>query len=337
MYYLSSFHKYTQQQANTSDVDDIQFHDLRSCTFTPRWHAAGTHIALETASGGTANMTTSFNVESSKIKTSLQLWYCLELSSRNYVRTVDPHVCRTMRAGGSKTGLWPRVQILRQPPTMTSSIGPYRNALDLAHTAAKSFDGSQPLTESQNSAILRWKEFQAAHMGPGPLRSHHLWHLTSIFSDIFFLGELGCQSVVQVHWERLSWSLLGQCEYFSDNSPSIISLNCQISRLFNRKACAIGVLLHEMVHALLGVRQLDGAQKSHTMFRRRDLGLSGHGRAFMVLVKAIERHMGELLGLSEDLGRLEGRMCELFAFVKTPFEAVRALRPRLLKRMAHRP
>lgn len=209
----------------------------------------------------------------------------------------------------------------------------FYNSGDLARAVTKSFDGSQPLTENQENALLRWKEFKAAHWSPDShLESHHLPEIFDIFSHVFFLGDLPTD--IKVRWESFGSSTsYGLCDRIS------IQLNRDCLKLFNSSEHSIRVLLHEMTHvcmhgcqrasysdsgirklarprrALARPRKLRSTTKYSTDVDDPDYGVSGHGAAFLHITKAIEEHMNRLLGISGSLGRKSGIATEILTII----------------------
>lgn len=105
-----------------------------------------------------------------------------------------------------------------------------------------------------------------------------------------------------------------------------IFLNWRLSAIVDSTERTLGVLLHEMGHAFLNrysawdqwvwkgeedddekeVDDNNNNNNNRESVKFSNLGCTGHGRAWQVLVKGIEDHMGLLLGFRVRLGRLDG-------------------------------
>jgi hypothetical protein len=136
-------------------------------------------------------------------------------------------------------------------------------------------------------------------------------------SDIFFLGALST-SEVSVTWGPLA-SAFGQSTYTATPSGrENIVLNSKNLTLTCSPNQTMRVLLHEMAHCFLTRYSYypwstpEDAEEYGPSYLV-GLGASGHGRAWHVLVEAIEDKMWELLGLGGDLGRDCGQVSEVAA------------------------
>lgn len=140
-------------------------------------------------------------------------------------------------------------------------MGPpdYSTAWDMAQAAVKSFDGSQPLLKHQKLAIDRWNRstrWSLDSADPRHLSAHQLREVSNIFSDIFFLQELGTESVLEIRWEALDDEYGVCCEYDNDAWPvqrtkKVILLNENDESLYRDTNFTLCVLMHEMAHAFL--------------------------------------------------------------------------------------
>lgn len=126
-----------------------------------------------------------------------------------------------------------------------------RTSWEMADAAVKSFDGSQPLQPSQDAALLRWKEFKAT-WDSKHLCKEHLQEISKIFIDLFLLGELSEGKELEVDWKSsLPKSIRGLCHKPTPGLPNKILLNSDCQEIWHLAESTVGVLLHELAHALI--------------------------------------------------------------------------------------
>lgn len=194
------------------------------------------------------------------------------------------------------------------------------NAWEIAQLAIMSFDGSQPRGSSQNIALWRWQDLVSSFNGR-PFRQvqeNEIDSMQDIFSQVFFLGQLPPRTL-NVDWRPLDGSRRAvSLTSASPGVPSQIYLNsAKVEVKFSILPVAF-LMLHEMAHAFLD-RYSSRDQRSWELatagksFLFTNLGITGHGRAWQLLVKAMEDHLGLVLGITGRLGREEGLIIELEA------------------------
>lgn len=175
-------------------------------------------------------------------------------------------------------------------------------------------------TKPANS-LARWAEWDSRFPCEGmgkifkepaykTLGDDALAEAADIFNELFFAGQLP-SSRLKVHWSHLSTVLLGVTDSNIDGTPLVL-LNSDFDLRSMTRKLVLAVVLHEMIHAFLGLyvcypwAKVACAKGICGKLYTANYGLSGHGRAFHHIAKAIESNMGTILGFTAWLGRDDG-------------------------------
>ncbi|KXT05606.1 hypothetical protein AC578_5618 [Pseudocercospora eumusae] len=192
-----------------------------------------------------------------------------------------------------------------------------QDAWDLALMAVKSF-ARLKLGQSQLTALISWSVWASRNLShPRPLDDGDIQTVAGIFNEAFFLGALPSSKLV-IFWDHLHYFRYGETQPSANAiDPEIVRLNASIHSLQCSRVLAIRVILHEMVHAFLSRytcypwHTVECASGRCGQSYRVHVGVSGHGRAFHYIAKAIEDDSFRLLGLQLPLGRGYGSVTEL--------------------------
>ncbi|TKA82009.1 hypothetical protein B0A55_01738 [Friedmanniomyces simplex] len=134
-----------------------------------------------------------------------------------------------------------------------------------------------------------------------------------IFNQMFFLGAMPPRQI------RIAWGLDQSRLYGITVSRSTIVLNPQMKLHKLAPTAVLCTILHEMIHAFLGLYNCYGGEGSScgdevcAHLSADNLGGSGHGRAWQYMAQGIEAEMSRLLGFSGRLGRQECAVKEIAA------------------------
>ncbi|CAK3737432.1 Hypothetical predicted protein [Lecanosticta acicola] len=175
-------------------------------------------------------------------------------------------------------------------------------------------------------SIQRWKTFQERHRPnvlqrsvPETFQPGVLNDVVSIFSDIFFAGQLP-SSKLHIFWAHIDEGAFGRTHgSTSKQVPPLLILNKSHVEMQINMRRVLRVILHEMVHVFFGLytcypwceAKISCARGDCGKLYTGNLGLSGHGRAWQYLTKAIEAKLPSVLGLKGPLGCHDGVVSEL--------------------------
>ena len=187
----------------------------------------------------------------------------------------------------------------------------------LAVSAISSFT-KEPQTFGQLHAQQFWREWLKSKeyeslRRPDLKDAAPLTKPLNIFSGLFFQNHLPSR-ILQFRWRVLGSMEQGRTLIEPDGI--VILLNPTHPRHKHSPTNVLRTLLHEMCHAFLGQYSCyDGASCNTGQCKqlcRQNYGITGHGRAWQLLAKAIESEAPGLLpGLSVRLGRREMALQEI--------------------------
>ena len=249
----------------------------------------------------------------------------------NFTVYGHPRNCNCLSCSPNRAWLQSHSNVVEHRHFIRSRVGPIEDLqpgdhepMQLVNEIIQRLLYPRPWNPRRESAIRQWRIFVDDHAESISRKRFQrvparlLRELCSILGQIFFLGNLRNVPIRWIQDYQGPQPILGQLvpgpwpAYHIEivqrySAPLTLSATLDGQAPFYQ---LVGTCLHEMIHAFLWLYScsavLPGCNTNICHDRRiRTEGLSGHGRAWHFLAKAVEDATTELLDVQMDLGRME--------------------------------